>query len=122
MALTLLMMILAACAVVPGPMGTVSGRLVAGPTCPVETSPPDPACAPALVAGAMVTAITSSGVESSVESDEEGRFLLEVPAGEVTLHFGEIEGLMGTPDDMRVQVIEGQDLDLGDIAYDTGIR
>ncbi|HTN24790.1 MAG TPA: hypothetical protein VL120_12435 [Solirubrobacteraceae bacterium] len=28
----------------------ISGRVVAGPTCPVETIPPDPRCAPAAVA------------------------------------------------------------------------
>jgi hypothetical protein len=120
--LTSILMVIAACARVPEPAGSISGRLVAGPTCPVETNPPDPACAAALVAGATVTAITSNGDEYTAESDEDGRFVIDVPSGETTLHFGEVEGLMGTPDEVTVEVTEGENVDLGDLAYDTGIR
>jgi hypothetical protein len=122
LATTLTIIAIAACAQAPPSTGSVSGRLVAGPTCPVETDPPDPACAAAPVAGAVVTAIAPGGDELTTESDDEGKFMLEVPSGEVVLHFGDIEGLMGSPDDMTVRVVEDQNIDLGAIAYDTGIR
>ena len=95
---------------------------MAGPTCPVETEPADPACADRPVEGATVTAVSQGGQQWTAISDETGRFHMEVDAGRLTVRFGEVEGLMGTPVEMTLQVAEGEDVDLGDIGYDTGVR
>jgi hypothetical protein len=55
-------------------------------------------------------------------SDEDGSFRIVAPAGEPTVVFGEVAGLMGTPDSLSVSLDPGETVDLGEIAYDTGIR
>ena len=121
-ALAALVLVLTACADIPVSQGSISGRLMAGPICPVETEPPDPACADRPVEEATVTAISADGGEWTAISDEAGRFRIEVDAGLLTVRFGEVEGLLGTPVEMTLQVAEGADVDLGDIGYDTGVR
>jgi len=109
----------------PGPedaSATVVGRLVAGPTCPVETDPPDPACEPRPVADAEIVATSEDGAEIGTRSEEDGTFRLTVPPGEVTIVFGEVEGLLMAPDQVTVVLDDDETLDLGEIAYDTGIR
>ena len=55
---------------------------VAGPTCPVETVPPDPACAPRPVAGAVVDIKDAAGARiASVTLDAAGLGFAEVPPG-----------------------------------------
>lgn len=115
--------VLAACAgSTPEVAGTVSGSLIAGPVCPVETDPPDPACAPRPVEGAVIVATTADGDEIETTSDAEGRFTLELPEGRITITYQPVEGLMGTPDQASVSVAQGSTIDLGFVAYDTGIR
>ncbi len=100
----------------------ITGHLLAGPVCPVETDPPDPFCSPAPVAGALVTVVGADGVEIETTSDDEGFFKIQVPPEDVTIRFGDVPGLMGTPADVTARVLEDQTLNLGDIFYDTGIR
>jgi hypothetical protein len=45
-----------------GPTG-IRGTALAGPVCQVETIPPDPACAPRPVAGAVILIRDASGTE-----------------------------------------------------------
>ena len=113
---------LVACAGYTGLQGSIAGRVVAGPVCPVETDPPDPACAPRPVEGAEVTVITADGRRWVTRSDADGRFRIEVPVGQAVVSFGDVEGLMGTPVDIEVSVTEGVTSDLGEVADDTGIR
>jgi hypothetical protein len=101
---------------------TITGRLVAGPTCPVETDPPDPECAAQPVADAEIVAALPDGTEIRARSGQDGRFRLVLPPGAVTITFATVQGLMSTPDSITATVQENQMLDLSDITYDTGIR
>jgi hypothetical protein len=100
----------------------VRGVLVAGPNCPVEKQPPDPNCLPRQVEGATVKASDSAGSEQArAVSDADGTFVLELEPGEYTIAFDPVEGLLGAPQPIEVTVAS-QPVDLGTVAYDTGIR
>lgn len=101
---------------------TVTGRLVAGPTCPVETNPPDPECAAQPVPNAEIVATLADGAEIRARSGQDGRFRLLLPPGAVTISFGAVEGLMRAPEPITATVQANQELDLSDVSYDTGIR
>ncbi len=103
----------------------VAGRALAGPTCPVEQSPPDPACAGRPVAGATVVVRDAAGAQiGRVVTAADGTFLVPLPRGGTYSVEGQpTEGLMGTPAAILV--------DVGDaptawaaalLGYDTGIR
>lgn len=119
----LLLSLAGACGPAPEQAGlvVVSGRLVAGPVCPVETDPPAPECAPRPVGGATVMIEVEGGDASSVVSDPDGRFQASVAAGNIRVTPHPVEGLLGTPAAIELEA-GGGSLDLGDIAYDTGIR
>jgi len=106
----------------PDATATITGRLVAGPTCPVETDPPDPECADRPVPDAAIVATLSDGAEIRARSGEDGRFRLVVPPGVVIITFEAVEGMMSAPGSVTATVEEHQTLDLSDVAYDTGIR
>lgn len=101
---------------------TVTGRLVAGPICPVETNPPNPDCAPRPVPGTEVVATLSDGTELRVESSVDGTFRIALPPGDVVITFSADEASMLAPDPITATIEANQTLDLGDLTYDTGIR
>jgi hypothetical protein len=74
------------------------------------------------VADARVTVRTLDGEEASAMSRPDGSFSVKTPSGEVTVVFSEVDGLMGTPTPLIFTLSEGEDRDIGVIAYDTGIR
>lgn len=117
----LLVIVVTGCGRPSGPGFEVSGIALAGPVCPVETDPPDPGCAPRPVSAATIEAHDSTGssVASTVTGDD-GRFAMTLPAGEYTIVAAPVEGLMGTP--APVQVTVAGEVDIGVLAYDTGIR
>ena len=94
----------------PGSGGTEETGLhitaVAGPTCPVETVPPDPACAPRPVANAVVTIVDAD---------------VALAPGAYTLNAQGVTGLMNGPEAQRVVVEDGKVTEVV-FAYDTGIR
>lgn len=102
------------------PVIAVGGRALAGPVCPVETDPPDPACVPRPVVGAVIL-VEGEGREYTVVTDEDGVFSIELPAGTYQLTPQPVEGLLGTASPLQV-VVEGEPVDVGEILYDTGIR
>lgn len=111
-------------AVVPGEgeLGTISGAVVAGPTCPVQTAE-DP-CPPRPVAGGAVSIQTPSGVEvAHAVTDAGGRFTVRVAPGtyvvRVAASTGPLYGGQTTPGD--VTVVAGQTTQI-QIELDTGIR
>lgn len=106
----------------PGDSG-VSGKVTAGPTCPVVTDPPDPSCADRPVEGAVLVVTTLDRVEvDRTTSDANGRFALSLPTGTYRLEPQPVEGLMGTAEPVEFSVEPGAPaLDLV-IGYDTGIR
>lgn len=95
---------------------------LAGPVCPVETEPPDPACAPRSVPGAVVRILDVGGVEVMRATLDGGGFaFLELDAGTYTLEAQPVEGLMGTPAPASVTVTDGVAVPIV-LSYDTGIR
>jgi len=108
----------------PSPGGTgrtgIFGSALAGPTCPVE-QPGDPACAARPVPGAVVVIRDAGGAEiATAVTDESGRFFVELAAGDYTVVPQPVEGLLGVPPPVPVQVTEGETV--VELAYDTGIR
>jgi hypothetical protein len=101
----------------------VRGIVTAGPTCPVERDPPDPACAERAVAGAILVFTDPTGAEvTRATSDAEGAFSVELAPGAYLLTPQPVEGLMGTPAAIDVQVEAGQPMTEVQVSYDTGIR
>lgn len=102
------------------PGSGVELRAVAGPTCPVETVPPDPSCAPRPVAAPV--AIRQDGQTlRTVTLVGDGRLLVLLPPGRYTLEAAPVEGLMGTPAIVEVDV-PAEGWTTVELAYDTGIR
>ncbi|MGZ8563653.1 MAG: MSCRAMM family protein [Candidatus Limnocylindria bacterium] len=101
----------------------VRGIVIAGPTCPVVTDPPDPSCADRPVAGAVLVFRDASGVEvARASSAADGTFSVELAPGAYRLTAEPVEGLMGTPEPMEVGVEAGQPMAELTVSYDTGIR
>jgi len=100
----------------------IGGTATAGPVCPVAKIPPDPACAPRPVAGAVLVIRAASGSEvARVTTGADGTFHADVPPGEYVMEAQPAKGLMGTPGPQRVTVTDGAVATIK-IAYDTGIR
>ena len=79
---------------VKGP--AIRGRALAGPTCPVETSPPNPECAPVAVPEATMAIVDAGGATvATAVTDATGRFALAVAPGTYTVEPGPVETLMG---------------------------
>ena len=100
----------------------IGGRATAGPVCPVEKVPPDPACDPRPVAGAVVLIRDASGAEvARVTTDPDGRYVAEVDPGGYIVEAQDVTGLMGKPGPQAATVNAGTTVTV-DLAYDTGIR
>jgi hypothetical protein len=102
--------------------GTISGSVVAGPTCPVQTAE-DP-CPPKPVPGRPVSIQTPNGTEvASTVTDASGNFTVHLAAGSYVVRVVTGVGLLGleqvTPGD--VTVVAGQTTHI-QIELDTGIR
>ena len=101
----------------------VRGTVSAGPTCPAERDPPDPACAPRLVAGAVLVITDAAGTEvGRATSAEDGTFSIDLGPGTYRLTAQPFEGLMGTPEPMDFAVEAGGPMTELQVSYDTGIR
>ena len=104
------------------PLHLVTGRTVAGPVCPVETNPPDPACAPRSVSGAVIEVFDEEGdLIATVTTDGAGTFAVELADGRYQLVPSSVEGLLGTAASIELAVA-GQPVEVGNLVYDTGIR
>jgi hypothetical protein len=100
---------------------TISGYVHAGPTCPVMTDPPDPACADRPVDGAALHILDARGeIVASVATGVDGTFTALLDPGTYTLVPQPADGLLGTADPQTLTV-SGNVTGL-DVAYDTGIR
>lgn len=100
------------------------GVATAGPVCPVERNPPDPACAPRPVVGATIVVLDPGGREvARVTTGADGTYRVAVPAGRVRVEAAPAAGLMGTPAPIDAVVPAGPRAWLRvDVVYDTGIR
>lgn len=106
-----------------GRTGTgIAGHAAAGPVCPVESNPPDPACAPRPVAGAVIRVTDPSGAEvATATTDELGAYVVILPPGDYFVTADPVDGLMGTPEPIPAAVAPDV-LVTVDLTYDTGIR
>jgi len=116
-------LLLASCAPASGPSYPVGGRAVAGPVCPVERIPPDPACAPRPVVGAVLVIAASDGHEvTRATTGTDGRWTVTLAAGTYTLTPKAVRGLVGSAPPLQFTVsATGSSVGL-DVTYDTGIR
>jgi hypothetical protein len=108
----------------PGEAGTILVVAMAGPTCPVETDPPDPDCAPQPVEAAPIAVMRAVGGDEVIAegtTDADGRLTLEVPAGDYRVTGGSVAGLTGAPQPVVVSVLAGLTTEVP-LGYDTGIR
>lgn len=116
-------LLVAACdtAATPGPTGTLTLTLTAGPVCPVERIPPDPNCAPRPVPGAEVIVLTPDGREiGRPRSDAAGKIRLTLPQGRYIVRPAQTNTFPIAPEEVTVDV-GGTPIDVA-LAYDTGIR
>ena len=106
-----------------GPSYPVGGSAVAGPVCPVERIPPDPACAPRPVVGAVMVIIASDGLEvARATTDTDGRWTATLAAGTYTLTPQAVKGLLGSAPPLQFTVSATTSSVSLDVTYDTGIR
>lgn len=130
--LALLMhMIVAGCAGSPGDTsqtgkekkagGTLTGKVVRGPTCPVQSA--DMPCPPEPVSGVKLVISTLAGQEiRSILTNHEGRYSVSLPPATYRVELGPLGGIEFTKDlPATVSIAEKQETRL-DIHIDTGIR
>jgi hypothetical protein len=122
-----LLLVLAGCSAPGGPSpdaGALRGNVLAGPTCPVVTDPPDPGCADRAVAGAILVVVDAAGNEvARATSRADGSFSTALSPGAYRLVAQPVEGLMGTPAEIAFSIEAGEpQTAVVDVAYDTGIR
>lgn len=102
-----------------GVIGRVSGRALAGPTCPVER-PGDPNCQPKPVQGSVQFA-QEDHLVSSVPIDADGTFAAEIPAGTYTVKVDTGATAFPVCAPVEIEVRAGVDA-VVEISCDTGIR
>jgi eight-cysteine-cluster-containing protein len=98
----------------------IRGTAMIGPTCPVVSLPPDPACADKPYEGKFRILGASGVLVSEIFSDEQGKFSVELPAGNYTI-VPVIEGMfpLGEAQELIVEESIYTDLELN---LDSGIR
>jgi len=101
-----------------GSTGTVSGVVLSAPSCPVErvASP----CPPRIVAGADVVATRGDTTAGHVRSGADGRFRLQLPAGDYTVTARQVGGI-GSSASATVAVSAGSVVTVT-LTVDSGIR
>jgi hypothetical protein len=107
-----------------GEPGLLEITVVAGPVCPVETVPPDPACEPRPVEGARILVQPGDGRDIVVgegTTDADGVAMITLPPGDYIVVGTEVAGLMGLPEPTTATVVAGETVEVA-LAYDTGIR
>ena len=117
---------LAGCAqaVSSAPRSGIAGRVIEGPTCPVERIPPDPRCAPRpLKATLRIRALGGSGTTTVVRSAANGRFSVALRPGVYRVTAQQIghSPFPRPPAPEQVRVTAGHMTHLT-VRYDTGIR
>ena len=94
----------------------------AGPVCPVEKFPPDPACAPKPVPNASILIADGSGHElGMVTTDGSGQTFAGLAPGIYTVTAQGAAGFMNGPEPQQVTVEDGHVTEVT-LSYDTGIR
>jgi hypothetical protein len=102
----------------------IVGMATAAPTCPVESNPPLPGCAPRPVGGATIIVRDAGGRQiASTTTGSDGSYRVAVPAGSVRVEAAPAAGVMHAPAPIDVVVPAGAAAWVRvDLSYDTGIR
>lgn len=101
----------------------IVGRATAGPVCPVETIPPNPACAPRPVPNAIIVVRDASGAEvARATTGADGTFEITVAPGRYVVEALPVSGLMGAPAPQTDVIVATSAPTTVDFGYDTGIR
>jgi hypothetical protein len=116
-----LVLLVASCRTPPDGPG-ISINAQAGPTCPVERVPPDPACQSRPVAGATILILDGSGnTVAKVRTDDQGDAFAPVGEGNYVVQPQPVDGLMGGAEQVPITVA-GDAPAMVTVVYDTGIR
>jgi hypothetical protein len=121
---TLLVLAASESALARSPNSGLAGRVLEGPTCPVERVPPQPRCAPRpLVATLRIRRLGSRRPARSVRSRNDGRFRVSLAPGAYVVQALPVSSslLPRPPSPFRVEVRRGR-FTAVTISYDTGIR
>lgn len=130
-ALLLIALLFAGCATTGAPTPTDDGgrlaanlrlTLVAAPTCPVETSPPDPACAPRPLAGATVSVLAADGTLTLLTAGADGVAATRLPVGRYTLTPMPVDGVLNSAPPIELEIVDEALVIERELIYDTGIR
>jgi hypothetical protein len=117
--------LVAACGVASGHAAKsgIAGRVLAAPTCPAETVPPQPECAPKPLAVNLHVRRVGSTDVSRIRSGTDGRFRIHLSAGTYIVRALRHDGspFPRPPAASRVRVHSDR-LTRIIITYDTGIR
>jgi hypothetical protein len=101
----------------------VTGRVSAGPSCPVVTDPPLPGCKDRAVEGAVIIFRDAGGHEAArVTSAADGAFRVTLPPGRYRAVPQPVDGLLGTAPEQELIVRAGSPPPSLAVTYDTGIR
>jgi len=107
------------------PLGTPGGlawQVLAGPTCPVQQEPPDPACTDRPVQGAVLMVFDGKQREvTRITTNPNGSFQASLDPGTYRIEPQPVEGLLGTAMPFDVTIRPGATIEVT-VTYDTGIR
>lgn len=104
-------------------LGTITGVVTVGPTCPVERIPPDPACADLPLSTELVlqTADTQQSIRTFT-SNEDGTFTIDIPQGAYVITQSENAPIFPRCAPSDLITVVAQRTATARISCDTGIR
>lgn len=100
------------------PSATITGQVLAAPTCPVERA--ESPCPPRPVPGATVEVRDASGLVSATSTDSSGRFSVVVPGGSYLVRATNVGGYRSTAE-QQVEVAPGAAASVR-LVVDSGLR
>lgn len=102
----------------PAPAATVTGQVLSGPSCPVETE--ESPCPPTPVSGVVVQVLQGGDVVATATTDSDGAFTVTAPPGESLVKASATEGLP-SEDSKEVDLVAGETTTVK-LLLDSGIR